>query len=695
MLSLYKVFSSHAVVQREKPVVFSGYGAVAHAPIKGVFAGVEALGMSAADGTWTLTFPALAAGGPYELVVTCGDESVTLTDLLVGEVWLCSGQSNMEMPVYAHTSWCYPGEKEAAEAAAANYPQIRFFDYTNLKRIAPYAPCDDAHAGEWQLCTPENIREFSACAYYFGRKLYRDLNVPIGLISTSWGGTGIEAWTSKRMFDRYHWLDYNTYNNIVNHEEIEASKQEIMGAAVNAIRQWCVRFDAFGVASSAWLQEKLDDITGWQKALNTPLPPPSNRSSLPIAMPKELEEDRQGKSRIVLPKRGRYVVRVEFELSDVDAQGGYSFEGMVVNDCDRTYVNGVEIGRTEPSASEYWNAERRYAIGQGVLHVGRNTLAIVADNHFGEGAVNLLACVIKAQTGFSVAAPVVDSAVMRTVFTVPENFDTRPDMPMWPVLDGSSPNYPSTLYNGMLYCFRRYTIRGVLWYQGCHNNGCQSYYNMHRMLIEDMRELWDDKDLPFYLVQLASYHQNTPEKPLTDAQIAEIEAHPPVFAPFALIREIQATIRDEMPHTGMACTFDVGEHSNIHPHDKTTVGERLALLAERDIYHFNIEAEGPQFAGWRREGNVTRVFFKHAHGLHTTDGKAPLAFACMSRTGELFCANAVIDGETIVLSCPQCDEPEAVRYAFTGYCRVNLVNDADLPAEPFRSDAINYKKAFA
>jgi sialate O-acetylesterase len=671
MISFYKVFSNHAVVQRERPIVFSGYNAVPNSVIKGTFAGTEVSSMSQADGTWSVTFPAMAAGGPYDLTVTSGDETIGLTDLLVGEVWLCSGQSNMEMPMNSNDPF-WRVKNADAECAAANFPQIRLFDYTNLKRMAPAAPMDDAHAGEWTVCTPDSVYNFSACAYFFGRKLHQDLNVPIGLISTSWGGTNIQAWISQRMFERNHWMDDSVYN----HEHLDKENAEQLRKTwlegAKPLMAWVEKFNKLGEAPKAWLQEKLDDCTGWQKC---------NNSALTCTT--------------VLPVPGRYVVRFEIELPEVLADSEYLFKNMTVNDCDRTFVNGIEVGCTTPESPMYWSMARNYVIPAGVLHAGRNTIAIIADDHLTSGDVNLSNAIIYDRAGKKEGVkPLNDTLMKRTVFTCPDDIEPRPAPPENLNIDWDCPNYPSSLYNGMLYCWRRYAIRGVIWYQGCNNNGCHSYYQLHKMLIEDMRELWNDKDLPFYLVQLAAFHQYTPDKPMTEEQVAQLETHPQVFSAYGLTREIQTAVRNDMHNVGMACIFDCGEHSDIHPRNKQDVGARLALLAERNLYKFDVKAEGPQFAGWRREGNVVRLFFKYAHGLHTTDGKAPRAFFCMNRTGVLYPADAKIDGETIIVFCQGVAEPEAIRYAFTGYCRVNLVNDAGLPAEPFRTDAIDYRHVF-
>ena len=670
MLSLYKVFSSHAVLQRERPIVFSGHGACALASVKAQFAGCEATAQAAEDGTWSVTFPSMAAGGPYELVVSDGSQSVTLSDLLVGEVWLCSGQSNMEMPMNSEGPF-WRTKNADAECAAANFPAIRLFDFTNLRRMSPEAVIDDVHAGEWKTCTPENVRSFSACAYFFGRKLHQDLGIPIGLISTSWGGTDINAWISHDQFVRNHWLEYTEYKYTLP-EEAKADEENVRKLWSNGIGplvSWCDKFDeACGECPAEWLGEELPDESSWALC--------------------------NGDANVAaLPRPGRYAVRAVIEVPAEAAGREMTLQGMVANDCDRTFVNGVEIGSTGVGTPDYWSSVRTYAIKAGVLHAGRNILTVVVDDHLGIGEVNLAS--LRITGGGGIAAAVVPGSLMvKTVSTLPADFCHRPDPPFNLMITKESANYPCTLYNAMLYCFRRYAIRGMIWYQGCNNNGTQAYYKQHKMLIEGVRELWRDCEMPFIIVQLASFEQHSPETPLSDALFEKLPDTMPYYVPYAVTREIQAAVRDRMRNVGMACIFDAGNHSDIHPRDKQTVGARLALWAEAHTYGMDVKAEGPRFAGWRREGKSARIFLDYAEGLTTTDGQPPKGFAVVSRNGVIVPADAVIDGRTIVVSAPVCSEFEAVRYAFMGFCNVNLVNGAGLPAEPFRSDAIDYERAF-
>ncbi len=673
MLSFYKVFSSHAVLQRERPIVFYGYGVKACATLTATFAGKKSEVVAAEDGTWSVAFPAMAAGGPYELVVSCCGETISLEDLLVGEVWVCSGQSNMEMPLNGANPF-FRAKDADAECAAANYPGIRLFDFTNLKRMSPDEELDDVNAGEWKVCTPESVYNFSAAAYFFGRKLHKDLNIPIGLISTSWGGTNIQAWISHDQFIRNHWLEYSEYLNSLPAEMASAredAQKKWEEEVTTALSSWTEKFDAqTQQCPAAWLGEAQPCDASWEQI--------------------------KGETFYTqLPKTGRYVVRVTVDVPQEAAGKEMTLSGMVVNDCDRTFINGVEIGATTPVTPNYWACVRVYTIKAGLLHAGKNILAVIADNHKCAGEVNMTALQIVDQDG-NKASLVPGSMVMKAHALLPKDFLPRPDVPTELLISKCGPSYPSTLYNAMLYCFRRYAVRGAIWYQGCNNNGTQTYYKMHKMLIDGFRELWKDSEMPFIITQLASFEPNNsgPENRLPESQFEKLPDVMPYYVPYAVTREIQAALRDNMRNVGLACIFDAGDHSDIHPRDKQTVGARLALWAEEHTYGMDVKSEGPRFAGLRREGKTLRVFFEHAEGLKTTDGEPPKGFAVVTRNGEVVVADAKIDGNTVVVSSIYCQDAEAVRYAFVGFCHVNLVNGAGLPAEPFRSDAIDYERAF-
>jgi sialate O-acetylesterase len=348
-----------------------------------------------ANGQWRQSIMTPRAGGPYSITLSDGETTV-LNDILIGEVWICSGQSNMEMQMKGFKA--QPVEGAITDGLHSRDPHLRMFA---VKRNSQYAPVDTV-SGSWMDATPAHVREFSATAYYFGRALRDVLNIPVGLIVTSWGGSACEAWMT-----------------------------------------------------AEWL------------------------SAFPDA-------------------------KIPQSAADIKSQ-------------NRT---------------------------------------------------------------------------------------------------------PTVLYNGMLHPLIGYTMRGVIWYQGCTNAGQFTYYPLHKLFIEELRDRWNDDAMPFLLVQLAAFHQHTPDHPVKPE---DIDALPfPEFSAYGLTREIQAELAKDMENVGMITAFDCGDPSDIHPRDKQTVGLRLALKAEDMLHWISRSCDGPVFRRMSIEGpNVILYFDNVGKGLKTTDGKPP------------------------------------------------------------------------
>jgi len=254
-------------------------------------------------------------------------------------------------------------------------------------------------------------------------------------------------------------------------------------------------------------------------------------------------------------------------------------------------------------------------------------------------------------------------------------------------------DYPSGIFNGVVFPHLQYNIGGVIWYQGCSDSNLHNYYVEHKMLIEDWRDHWQNPLLPFILVQLAGFDHYAPGNRISDE---EIEKQPvKEVEGFALTREIQAAVCSVAPQIGMVTAIDCGDSCDIHPADKQTVGFRLAQKAMTMLFDQSVISDGPEFDGMRIEDNRIRIFFKNTFaGLHTTDGDAPRGFFVCGREGVWYAADAIIEGNTVVISSNEELYPQRARYAFCGFRRVNLVNSAGWPALPFRSDAPDYRKMF-
>lgn len=688
----FRMFDSFMVLQRERPIVFSG-PADAGCGVTLSFAGRTVEAIADAGGVWHAAFPAMAAGGPYRAELRGGDglPGIVLHDILVGDVWMCSGQSNMECPLWGDMTYyrSTDGDKAAAEA---DYPQLRLFNAALARRQSPDQPLDEVDGPGWDRCTPMAAESFSACGFFFGRKLMRDLGVPIGLIGNAWGGSGIEAWISREKYEQEGCREF------LEQRDRQAADDRKKSGLNPEFDAWLRRFNDCAKAVEGevrtWLQPDYDD-SGWER----------------------------GDGIFKIPVPGEKVFRCTFELPPAMAGKELVLTLGRLNDVDVTWLNGVRIGATSTDVPCNWLKRRVYAFPAGVAKAGRNVLAIVNDNHFNVGGFtpeqpvtiavdgNPEQCVelvwqhanpsgasqpSASRNGQDGSGNAMDSRwstpvqwCARTAFAADlEKIGVRPDRE----LRAGDFNLPCTLFNGMMHPWFRYPVRGVIWYQGCHNYGRKDYYVHHRYLIEDWRKQWHDPDLPFFLVQLAGFSECCPENrgPEDRWRHQEPEEEPP----FAVTREIQAEMPGLYHDVGMAVAMDAGDQYDIHPGDKKTVGERLACVAERMAYGRQIVSEGPQYDHFTVENGRARVFFKHTDGgLDTSDGQAPGAFALGGKDGKLHWADAKIDGDTVLVSSPEVAEPTRVRYAFAGYrgdC--NLVNGAGFPAVPFRSDNPDYSK---
>ncbi len=652
------------VLQRGKPIRFSGTAPNGNC-VAVTFDGLIRETTATAEGEWRVEFPALPAScEPRVVIARCNEpgQEIRLEDILVGDVWLCSGQSNMEMPVWSDLPFWYTANAEA-EVAAANHPLIRLFDTLKTRDIAPEGPRYDLKPGaSWQPCTPETVKSFSACGYFFGRQLQKDLEVPIGLIAAYWGGTDIAAWISPDKMERSGWKPFRSPKKDSPEYQQCLEIWQAMVLENHELCDWLAEFER-KCPFSAELAELDFDDSGWMIC--------------PDGLPK-------------VPFPGRYAHRLSFDLPAELAGREFFLCLGAIDDADTTYFNGQEIGHTRSETPEYWAVPRRYRVPGELVRTGRNVVTVIHDDHFNYGQCAFATIALEFVGQRLEIRPEVRTTAIRQL---PKDFPIRPaiNVPNVFMRVETGPNAPNTLYNANVAPWIRYPICGVIWYQGCHNVGELSYYRLHRMLIEDWREKWGDPQMPFLIVQLAAFEEQQPDNRLPDnyfydCPIAE-------YPPYAVTREIQAQMAEEFPKVATIVAFDCGDHSDIHPRDKQTLGFRLAKKAEQLLFDEASVADGPVFNGIHLEQDKIRVFFRNTgSGLITADGQPPTGFILGDRSGRLVWANAVIEGNTVVVSHPAMLEPQRVRYAFTSYCKVNLCNREGFPVMPFRSDVIDYAK---
>ena len=621
---LPRLFGDNMVLQRDKPVAIWGW-ADAGEKITVSFDHQSKTAKADKKGYWLIHLDAQQAGGPFQLIVK-GKNEITISDVLVGEVWICSGQSNMEMPI---AGWGKINNYQQ-EIAAADYPQIRHFKVPNTTSSVPAA---DIPGGDWKICNPDNAGDFSATAYFFARELNRQLHVPVGLINTSWGGTHVETWTSRGAF-----------------EQSEEFKSMIAGLPVGVD------------PSSVAMQHKaalMKTITGLQ-------------GSLPAAGEEEQYKnasyDHTAWAHMKLPGHweqaglgledldGIVWFRKVIDVTEQDAGKPAVLDLGKIDDADETYINGIKAGATKG-----YNDDRHYSIPAGVLKAGKNVIAVRVEDIEGGGGISGEPGDLKISIG---GKPIsLEGEWSFHIAAVSVSHSSNPN------------SAPTLLFNAMVNPLIPYTIRGAIWYQGESNAGrAYQYRKAFPLMITDWRGRWGLGDFPFYFVELSSFNAGNGDSKKGSN--------------WAELREAQAMTLS-LPNTGMAVTTDIGNAKDIHPKDKQDVGWRLAAIALHDLYGQTAEYSGPVYQSMETQGNKIVLTFTHTgNGLAAHDKYGYLkGFEIAGADQQFHYARATIEGNKVIVWQDDVSSPVAVRYGWANDAgEANLFNKDGLPASPFRTD---------
>ena len=577
------------------------------------------------QGNWQVSVATGKAGGPYTVTIQA-DETRVLEDILLGEVWICSGQSNMEWPLSR-------AETAGEEIPLSDFPEIRLFTVEKTIAVRP----EEDLKGSWDLCSPETSADFSAVGYFFGKMLHKELGVPVGLVNTSWGGTPSESWTSRETlltfgdFDRQLEELYGTSDN----EMEEARKEQLRIESMIKKQQDFENQDNIGF-SEGWMNVEFDD-SSWGK-----MDCPAEWSSI----------DEIGMLEGVL------WMRKGIEIPDSWIGKDLSLELGPVDEMDITYINGVEVGTSRKISN--WNVPRIYQVPASLVNSGRLQLAIRIVNTNAQGGILGHPKQLKIYPEENTNEEVVRLAGQweyRIAYTFPE-------VPM--VFNSHT---PSVLYNGMLHPLKNMALKGAIWYQGESNQTrAMQYRTIFPGMIEDWRATWEQGDFPFYFVQIAPYNYGHDE--------TSVE-----------LREAQFLTLSKVKNTGMAVTMDIGNPNDIHPTNKRDVGKRLALWALAKDYGKDVVYSGPLYREQTIEENKIRIHFNYiGTGLEAKGG--PLTHFEIAGEDQVYHpANAVIDGKTVVVSAAEVASPVAVRYGWSNTAEPNLCNAEGLPASSFCTDS--------
>jgi len=613
---LPKIFADDMVLQRNKLIPVWGW-ADANEKIEIKFNKQTKTTKADKNGKWIIRLDSENAGGPFELSIK-GRNIIVFKNVLVGEVWICSGQSNMEFKVAEVEN----AEKEIKDS---NYPFIRQF---TVARDVSSLPKDDVKAGKWEVCNTATVANFTAVGYFFAKKIYSELKIPIGLIHTSWGGTVSETWTSREAF-----------------ESSDEFKEMIVGMPK-------INLDSISKVFNKSIAKRVEKLQG--SKINTAISETYKEFAFNDSNWPELKEPEVWESQDLGEFDGVVWLRKTITLSANEAGKAGTIELSKIDDEDISYINGIEIGR-----NNNWDAKRKYTIPAGILKEGMNIISIrVVDNGGGGG-------IYGESDDFKIT-------IGEKIIPLKGKWKYQIES----IKSDISPNsYPSLLYNAMINPLIPYAFQGVLWYQGESNaSRAQQYKKAFPLLITDWRKKWNQGDFPFYFVQLSSFNETN-----GDSNNGSI---------WAELREAQSQTLS-LPNTGMGVTTDIGNPTNIHPTNKQDVGKRLAAIALKNVYKQNIICTGPTFKSMEIQGNKIVVSFENLGSGLTTPEKYGYVkgFEIAGEDKVFYFANAQITNNKVVLTSEKVPNPIAVHFGWADDASDNnLYNTEGFPAIPFRTD---------
>jgi len=616
-VKLPRLIRDSMILQRDEKIKLWGWASV-NERVQVRFNGKVYKTKADAGGNWMVYLPPTKAGGPYSMDIIAVNK-ITLHEILFGDVWFCSGQSNMVHQMDIHD---VRYERDIAEA---NYPEIRQFWIPTLTSFT--GPQADIPTGYWKPAVGEEVRPFSAVAYFFAKKIHEKYKVPVGIINASVGGTPIEAWMSEDGLKDFP-AQTATCEKNKDTAYINSFNRKPVSATVTP--------DAGLTNTPAWYEPALIP-KGWRN----------------IHIPGYWED--QG----IQDLNGVVWYRREIEIpASMAGKPAKVFLGRIV-DADELYINGKRVGSTG-----YQYPQRRYHVPADVLKAGRNVFVVRVTNTSGKG-------------GFVPDKPY-------CIFSGADTVDLKGDWQykvgaVFPQAAGTDfvnihpQNQPATLYNAMVAPEINYAIKGFCWYQGESNAGQpKEYQKLLPALISDWREKWNLGVLPFLYVQLPGFMDYN---------------YLPAESNWAILRESQLKSLS-VPNTAMAVVIDLGEWNDIHPDNKKDVGERLALAAMKSAYKENITYSGPLYASSVIQGNKIIISFTNTGGgLIAIDGDTLSAFAIAGTDKKFVWANAKIEGDKVIVWNDGITRPQYVRYAWADNpVNPNLFNKEKLPASPFRTD---------
>lgn len=644
---LAPLFQDNMVLQQQSKVAVWGKGDPGSTILINTSWGGRSDVSVQSDGRWMTKIATPKAGGPFQMTFRHGENISVIRNIMIGEVWLCSGQSNMEMPLQG---WP-PSDTIQNSAAAideALYPTIRIFSVMRSYEPAPSEMC----VGSWTECSPLDARDFSATAFYFGKMLSKELKVPIGLINSSYGGTFIEAWTSKQGLSSF--------------DECAAqlNKLDESQENVHTLTQWIINHKSLAVTEQ-------NPLTRWEgfnfQDEQCPARSYNDGEWKEMVLPTLWEQTSMGEFDGAVWFRKSVVIPNSWVGKDLLLQLG------PIDDLDETYVNGQQVGRHMTDG--YWSTNRLYKISAPLVKDSILQISVRVIDMRGGGGIwgkgyKMKVAQDSLSDGISLEGPwkylpVAEFRLNKFYVygAAGSEYFKRPKYP----LDFSQAT-PTSLFNAMINPLVPFTIKGAIWYQGENNvSNPKLYKKLLPALIADWRNVFQNSGLPFYYVQIAPYDYGKDSKS-------------------ELLREAQMETQS-VKNTGMVVTMDIGNPKNIHPCDKEDVGKRLASWALAKTYGKNISYSGPVYKSMKvAKGKMILTFDFAKRGLILKEKDGENNFLIAGVDSVFRKAVVIVKGNTLIVSSPEITKPVAVRYAWSNIEEGTLFNKEGLPASSFRTD---------
>jgi len=611
------LFNDGMVLQRNKPISVWGW-ADASEKIEVHFNKQTIKTKADKSGKWFIYLKPEIAGGPYKMVIK-GKNTISINDVLVGEVWICSGQSNMEFTV----GQVINAEQEIKEA---DNPLIRQF---LVEKDISSTPKSILKSGSWKESNKSTVGSFTAVGYFFAKKIYAELKIPIGIINSSWGGTCVETWTSREAFE-----SSDEFKDMI----AEVPKMDKDSLIKKRLESLTKRIES--------IQGSEINLQGEHQFKN----PNFNDSSWPEMYAPKLWENQQ-----LSNLDGVVWMRKSIVISKEDVNKKAILELAKIDDQDITYINGIQVG-----TNNQYDKKRIYEIPAGILKEGTNVIAIRITDYSGGGGI------------FGDEA---DFKLMLQNISIPLTGQWK--FKVGEIKTEMSPNsYPDLLYNAMINPLVPYAFQGVLWYQGEANaTRAEQYKKAFSLMINDWRKKWKQGNFPFYFAQLSSFD--------------EFGGNSKNGSIWAELREAQSYTAETVPNSAMCVTIDIGNSKDIHPTNKQDVGRRLAAIALNKVYGQDVVFSGPTFKSMEVKSNqIVLTFNNLGSGLMASDRYGYLKGFEIAGSDKVFhYAKAYISGNNVIVYCDTIQQPVAVHYGWAddaGDC--NLYNTEGFPASPFRTD---------